>query len=320
MNPWVFIVGSPRSGTTLLARVVEAHPQIAILHETGWIPRFFRRRTGLTPEGFATVDLVSLLVAHPRYYRFSRLGIDRQELERLIGSGEQVCYARLVSELFSLCGQALGKPLVGDKTPDYVRDIAILHTLWPEAKIVHLIRDGRDVCLSWTNWKRKIPRLESLFPTWSVDPVTTAALWWERNVRAARASGHALGPDLYYEVCYETLVTDPEREAQRLCAFLGVSYEDAMLRFHEGRTRTDPGLSAKDAWLPITAGLRDWRTQMPAEDIERFEAAAGDLLEELAYPRAFARPRTEAVHWASGIREQFARYRDFRESQGPADD
>jgi hypothetical protein len=313
MNPWLFIVGSPRSGTTLLARIIEAHSQIAIIHETMWIAPFFKKRVGLTPEGTVTSDLITHLLAHSRFSRFSRAGIDCQKLERLIGSGPQVSYARLVSDLFGLYGQACGKALVGDKTPDYVRDVDVLHSLWPEAKIVHLIRDGRDVCLSWTSWKRKIPRLQSLFPTWSEDPVTTAALWWERNVRAGRASGRAVGPDLYYEVRYETLVKDPEREVQRLCTFLDVHYEEPMLRFSEGRTRADPGLSAKDAWLPITAGLRDWRTQMAAEDIERFEAAVGDLLEELAYPRGVARPTGEAVQRASRIRERFARYREFRE-------
>ena len=73
-------------------------------------------------------------------------------------------------------------------------------------------------------------------------------------------------------------------------------YADTMLEFHEGRTKTKPGLDAKRAWLPITSGLRDWRSEMPTEDLERFEAAAGDLLDELGYERlpqpGTASPRT----------------------------
>ena len=59
-----------------------------------------------------------------------------------------------------------------------------------------------------------------------------------------------------------------------------------MLEFHRGRTRTDPGLSAKDAWLPPTTGLRDWRTDLAPADVELYEAIAGDLLSSLGYERA----------------------------------
>ena len=75
-----------------------------------------------------------------------------------------------------------------------------------------------------------------------------------------------------------------------------------MLRFHEGRTRMEPGLDAKAAWAPITAGLREWRSQMPAQDVERFEAATGDLLDELGYSRAVPRPRPETLEHASRMR------------------
>jgi hypothetical protein len=92
-----------------------------------------------------------------------------------------------------------------------------------------------------------------------------------------------------------------------LCAFLGLPYDEAMLRFHEGRTRAKPGRDAKHAWLPISPGLRDWRCQMPAEDLERFEAAAGGLLDELGYARAIPRPRPEILEHASYIRNLLAR-------------
>jgi hypothetical protein len=80
-----------------------------------------------------------------------------------------------------------------------------------------------------------------------------------------------------------------------------------MLRFYEGRIRTEAGLDAKNAWRPITPGLRDWRIQMPAEDVERFEASAGDLLDELGYPRAVHQPGADALEQAARIRELFVR-------------
>ncbi|MGH2967791.1 MAG: hypothetical protein ACRDK0_01825, partial [Solirubrobacteraceae bacterium] len=76
-------------------------------------------------------------------------------------------------------------------------------------------------------------------------------------------------------------------------------------RFHEGRTRSAPGLSTKRRWLPPTAGLRDWRTQMSGPDVDRFEAAAGELLDELGYERAARRAGPELVALTQRVRRQF---------------
>ena len=303
MNPFAFIVGSARSGTTLLRRIVDAHPQIAILREQHWLPKWFEWRKGVTPEGFATPELVSELI---KYEKFARLNISREQLEGLLISDEPVKYSDFVTGVFDLYGQAQGKPLVGDKTPVYVERMPTLHVLWPEAKFVHMIRDGRDVCLSILDWKKR-DRTPGRYATWEDDPVSTIALWWKRRVRLGREAGASLDPGLYHEVRYESLVARPAEECEALCSFLGVPFDDAMLRFHEGRTKMKPGLDAKKAWRPITLGLRDWRAEMPAEDLERFEAAAGDLLEELGYERALPNPSSRALEHAARTRETFSR-------------
>jgi hypothetical protein len=206
--------------------------------------------------------------------------------------------------MFALYGRIKGKPLVGNKTPTYVRRIATLHGLWPRAKFVHLIRDGRDVCLSVLNWNHAY-RAAGRYLTWPEDPVVTTALWWKRKVRLGRQGGQPLGPDLYYEIHYENLVAHPADECGKLCRFLGLAHDPAMLQFYVGRVRDDPGLDAKQAWRPVTPGLRDWRSQLPAEDVERFEVVAGDLLEELGYPRACAHPSPDVLQRASRIRDVF---------------
>jgi hypothetical protein len=205
--------------------------------------------------------------------------MDVTALEMLMTDG--VGYADFVSALFDRYGESRGKRIVGDKTPRYVLSLPTLSRLWPTAKFVHLIRDGRDVSLSVLDW-RKGPRK---FPTWQSDPISTLGLWWEWHVRLGREAGASLGDERYYELRYEALVADPERECQPLCDFLGLDYEPEMLRFHEGRTKSKPGLSAKKAWLPVTLGVRDWRAQMSTDDLSRFQAAAGDLLDELGYER-----------------------------------
>jgi hypothetical protein len=305
-NPYLFVVGCPRSGTTLLRRMLDAHPEIAITPETHWITRSLERGIGVTPNGLATPALISHLVASPKFHR---TGIERADLESLLRRSRPVPYTDFVRGFFDLYGRLQGKALVGDKTPGYVRRLPLLHALFPETRFVHLIRDGRDVVLSALAWRRA-SKLASRLSTWKAHPVATAALWWERHVRSGREAGAALGAAVYYELRCEALIADPAREAESLCAFLKLRFDEAMLRFHESRRRREPGLSAKKAWLPPTPGLRDWRAEMSREDVERFEAMSGDLLDELGYPRAVPDPSPEAHQLAAKIRS--ALDEDFR--------
>lgn len=303
-NPFVFIVGCPRSGTTLLRRMVNAHPQIAITRETHWISRWFKTRTGLTPEGMVTPELIPSLF---QYHRFPALSLAREEVERLTASGDPLSYADFVTALFDLHGKKQGKPLVGDKTPGYVRNIPLLHSLWPKVRFVHLIRDGRDVCLSMRHW-RMAERALGNYPTWAEDPVSTIALWWEWHVRLGRLGGLSLAPGQYWELRYESLVSQPEKACMALCNYLEIPFDGAMLRYNEGRTRECHKLSANKAWLPPTPGLRDWRSQMDPHDLERFEAVASELLDELDYPRGISRPEPEWLKHACFMRDLFTRH------------
>ena len=303
MNPYLFMVGCPRSGTTLLRRMVDSHPRVAIpTSEQHWLVKWHERGRGVTPEGKVSPDLVSDLFS---YKKFAKMGLAREDLERVAGDDGPVAYSEFVSGVFDLYGRSRGKPLAGDKTPGHVRRIPELHALWPRAKFVHLIRDGRDVGLSVLGWDRS-SKLADRLVTWKEDPLTTVALWWEDMVVRGREAGARLGPDLYYELRYEDLIEDPETECARLCGFFDLPYDEAMLRFHEGKVKARPGLSAKKAWLPVTSGLRDWREQMSGEDKERFEAAAGGTLEELGYPRALPDPTPRAREHASKVRAALA--------------
>jgi Sulfotransferase family len=302
LNPFVFIVGCLRSGTTLLRRMADAHPQLAVIHETQWLPRWYERRIGITADGRVSPELIDRLLEFPR---FSELRIEREELEHLLDGGRPVSYSSFVRGIFDLYGKAQGKSLVGEKSPGYVRYLPTLHELWPHARVVHIVRDGRDVCQSVMNW-RKADRNPGKFTTWTEDRVTTAALWWEWHVRLGREEGRRLSADRYHELKHESLVADPARECARLSSFLGLPYDEAMVRYQEHRVEGSWGRSAKGRWLPPTPALRDWRSQMQAGDVERFEAAAGDLLGELGYPRAFPRPTRAALEHAERLRGRFA--------------
>jgi hypothetical protein len=262
-----------------------------VIHEARFVPGWFRHRRGVTPEGFVAPELVEMLVA---FERFEHLEVDREQLEQLVAGRREMPYSAFVTGLFDLHGKALGKRLVADKSPRYVRNLPTLHELWPAARFVHLVRDGRDVGLSVLSWKKVVVRGELVanLPTWEEDRTTTVALWWERLVRLGREDGAQLGEAQYHELRYEALVADPASVCERLCAFLGVPYDETMVRDHEGR--------------PPTPGLRKWRMQMPPEEVERFEAAAGELLEELGYPRASPRIDGGVRRHAERMRELFS--------------
>jgi len=303
-SPYLFIVGCARSGTTLLHRIVDAHPLVAITPEMHWVSNRLQTED---PRGerLVTPEVIAELAEHKR---FSHFELDRADFEGLLGPDESVPYRAFIGRLFGLYGRVREKPIVGNKTPAYVRHLLELHGLWPEARFVHIVRDGRDVYLSVLNWK-KANRTAGRFSTWEEDPVSTTALWWERKVRSGQEAGATLGPGLYHEMRYEDLIQDPEGECRALCGFLDLPYDAAMVRFSEGKTRTDlpdARKTPKKAWLPITFGLRDWRTQMEVGDVERFEAVSGDLLDEIGYERAFPEPGPEALEHAARMRESFA--------------
>jgi len=279
-NPYVFIVGCPRSGTTLLRRMINAHPLIAITRrETHWVTACFRKRIGITADGMVTESLISWLMS---YERFQYMNISRTELDAMLEAQPVLPYADFVSRIFDRFATHEGKNLAGDKTPGYARDLPMLHELWPGVRFIHLIRDGRDVCLSLLDWPKSSRVVGRFFP-WANDPILSAALFWEGHVIPARQAGSALGPNLYMEVRYEDLVSQPDKQSAALCAFLDVPMSERMLLADDRRRKLRPGLDAKHARLPPTTGLRDWRAQMRPEDAARFEAFAGGLLTELGY-------------------------------------
>jgi hypothetical protein len=304
-NPALFIVGCPRSGTTLLQRLVDAHPDIAVIPELEWIPRAGDGYVEPAPEDPVPAELLRRLAARGRFGKYTPLPFAPGELEPFASGERSVGWRELMTRFYDGWAVARGKPLVANKTVDHVPRIAFLHRMWPSARFVHLIRDGRDVVLSALAWRRA-EKLAARFSTWREHPVATAALWWEWQVRLGREAGAALAPRSYGELRYEALAADPETAARRVCELAGVPYADRMLRFWEGRApATDGRATAKHRWLPPTPGLRDWRTEMAPDDVARFEAVAGDLLDELGYARGAPPARGDARAEAARLRARF---------------
>jgi Sulfotransferase family len=134
--------------------------------------------------------------------------------------------------------------------------------------------------------------------------VADFACQWRSEVLAARRLGHRVGPGRYAEIRYERLVEDPERELRSVCAFAGIELEPGMLEYAD---EVDVSSKPHQQSLrrPPTPGLRDWRSQMAAEDVRAFDEVAGDLLRELGYGASTepsARGRVRRLGYAARIR------------------
>jgi hypothetical protein len=276
-NPYVFVVGCPRSGTTLLQRMLDNHPELTVANDTHFATRAAKQTLRKDANPPLTAELVSAVKHYRRTYR---MGLDDAEITEAARHCDT--YAEFVSRLYDLRGSKKGKPLSGEKTPDYCRQMSVLHALFPAARFVHIIRDGRNTTLSTLNWASEA-KGPGKWQFWQDDPVATCALWWRWQVGTGQREGRALGSDLYLQLRYEDLVTDPERELSNIARFLHLPYSDEMVNYHAGKTRHEPGLSAKSAWLPPVQGLRDWRREMSEEDVGVFEGIAGDLLRDNSY-------------------------------------
>lgn len=304
INPCVFVVGCPRSGTTLLQRMLDNHPQLAVANDAAFILKTLkvvyqikksRIKEGRDPA--LTPQVVDFLL---QYDRFARMRLPEDRVREAAAKCDT--YGAFVSALYDEFARIHGKPLAGDKTPDYARRLPMLHGLFPQAKFIHIIRDGRDVALSTLEWTAVDNKGPCNFALWDEQRMGTIAMWWRWLVGTGRKDGAALGPSLYREIHYERLVDEPEPTLRELLDFLGLPFAGEMLRFHEGKMSNAPALSAKRAWLPPTRGLRNWSSQMKQEDVALWEFLASDLLTELGYARGNGAPSAAVLATAEYCR------------------
>lgn len=266
------VLGVSRSGTTLLKAMLDAHSQLAIPSESYFLPQLWDRH-GERPEREAFVEDLR------RLERLREWGVAPEDVRARLP--ERPTFAEAVQSIFQLYAESRRKSRFGEKTPLYMQHLDVLERAFPDARYVHIVRDGRDAALSLLAMRRK-PRFNLSRPR----GVGDFACAWRREVRAARRFGHT---HPYLELRYEDLVIDPESRLREVCGFLELEFEPAMLEYHR---REDPSLYADHPRLaePPVRDTRSWRREMRPADVELFEAIAGDLLAELSYERAHRTP------------------------------
>jgi len=285
--PSPFVVGVTRSGTTLLRLMLDAHPQLAVPPETHFLPDLI----STCKTGPVTADrCTQAIVSHRRWPDFQ---LDADELRERLRATAGLDVTACARGFYELYAERAGKERWGDKTPGYLRRMRTIAKVLPEARFVHLIRDGRDVAVSITALH------------FGADTVRQAAERWVKRIDDGRAKGARVSH--YLEIRYEDLVLEPEPTLRQICDYVELPWDPRMLDYHSRAgdrlteiTRDLPrsdqrdedvipaaqrvGIHALAQRPPQADRVGRWRSELSADDQAVFSQVAGELLEELGYP------------------------------------
>ena len=298
--PPFFVVGNPRSGTKMLRELLNASPDLWMSEvESHFIPKFTRAIAGygdLADRGqFAR--LATTLRGTRAFWQWERRGVHITD-DEWFAACPRHDWPGIITGLFR-CVHRREMPnppkpweeiVWGDKTPVYMGELPLLAALFPDARVVHIVRDPRDCVLSTET-------------AWGNAPLRTAQEWADR-VRRCRAAGGALGAGRFLELRYEDLTDDVRTQLGRIFDFLGVpTPADAgrLLRVPENLGAT------KGAREVVAGNQRKWATQMTPALRRSIEEISGDLLDAYGYEREYPTLATRPV---PGLRMAVYRVRD----------
>jgi hypothetical protein len=282
--PAPFVVGVPRSGTTLLRLMLDSHPQLHVPAETHFIKALAELSAEQPDLRSAFFEVVT------GSNRWGDFHLDAAELRRRLAGIEPFSLRDGLRCFYQLSAERAGKARWGDKTPAYLLHLRSIQELLPEARFIHIIRDGRDVAVSvrqlW--WK----------PEAGID---RQAKEWVRKIRKARQDGAHCR--YYMELRYEDLVREPETTLAAICDYLELPYDAAMLSYHQSAAEKLAQLQTRDRGSgdrnvtqeermkihaqahkpPTEERIGRWKAELPREEAEQYHRVAGEMLTSLGY-------------------------------------
>jgi hypothetical protein len=265
----LFIVGNPRSGTKLLRDLLNRHPSIALFPRESHCFPFFARRAGRYGD---LLERRAFNAFHAEFRqttfhaRMAKAGY-RFEEEAWFAQLEGGSYRDALTALFTYYAQMTGKPIVGDKTPAYLNQVPLLSGLFPGARFIHIVRDPRDCS-------------ESMHRVWGKN-MLRGVQRWKDQVRRFRRDAAACQVNCL-ELRYEDLLERPAETLERVCAFVGVAFDPAMLTLAKPAERRGEAR----ALTIVGSNAGKWRKRLGAAQVEAIERIAGKLMQELGYPPA----------------------------------
>ncbi len=278
----IFVVGVPRSGTTLLAAILAAHSNMSCGPETHFfrwlaktdVDQILNSETWPEPAiNFICSITRKSFSANDSKYLIDKYQVEKQDITRYLENKEP-SIAHVLSAITEPYMMAMKKSRWVEKTPDHIEHVQLIRKYFPEAPIIRIIRDPRDVALSLT----KVP--------WGAQTPLEALLLWKR---LDEASEEFFSTDhLCYTIHFEDLVLSPQEELQKLCQFLGEEFEEAMLDTSStGKQINSRNVPWKDkVSQPIDASRTSvWRDKLTKQENQLAEAVLGDRMKVYRYPR-----------------------------------
>ena len=292
MRP-VFIFGCDRSGTTFLGSLLGSHSRCVATLESQFV--FDSYRSSHINKTF-DLDRAAAKIKQNFRFRLWNLDLDVDEARR---QGVD-SYAKLIVFLTKTYARALGRAEADiwiDHTPHNCEHAFYLAQLFPEAKFVHIVRDGRAVTASL----KELP--------WRYHGIGKISRYWVGQVGQGVAAETYLGPDTCVRVRYEDLITNPEAVLKDLTPFLGLEYEPEMVM---GQGFGPPALTASQHALVGKPAdpkrINAWEKKLSSREIEVFEASSGDMLAYLGYAPKFgvyARGQTRRERYRERLLDVF---------------
>jgi hypothetical protein len=311
-SPVFFVVGHQKSGTTWLMRMLDAHAEILCRGEGRFFGAEWRQKSVRRIDARRPPSSLYNAVLDAKYLKF---WVERSVWSRDGDADEHLKNLTRMAIDYFLLGELArtGKRLVGDKSPLLVPEtIEEISAIYPDARVVHIIRDGRDAVVSalhhsWNFGKKvKNDEVSAKREAYREDPdrmlnsgeslfagnsLARMAGEWAARVGRSVEDGPALLGENYTEVRYEDLLSRPEEEVRRLLGFLGAGADDETVRrcvdaasfekLSRGRERGE-----EDPTSFFRKGVAgDWRNTFTEQDRRVFEEMAGDLLAQLGYEK-----------------------------------
>jgi len=219
----IFIVGCERSGTTMLRLILHSHANIAIPPQTKFIKKVYKRRLffgNLSKLNNRSKILKWFSDNHNNKTKIIDLGLDSSDIQNeIIKSGNSL--GSILSTIFKLYSKQNNKIRWGDKHPYYIKYLDQLFKLFPDAQVIHIVRDGRDAVAS----------LKSM-PWWKNNSIYSM-LNWQEAIISGRKAKFKYGSDQFIEIRYEDIIDDPEKNIEILCNFLVEEFLPKMLEFYK---------------------------------------------------------------------------------------
>lgn len=274
----IFIVGTNRSGTTLLRLMLNAHFRIAVPEEISYFQSFMAgvpieswRTPGLSEEAYRTF-VGEVLDTNAAVFDT----MDRNALKAAVMDGEgrdlRTPYARLLGEW----AQAQNKPRWGEKTPGNLFFVDILLEMFPDAQFIHVVRDPRAGVASMQE--------VDFFP----NNVFFNALSRAKHHRVATYFASRVPAAQWISIRYEDLVSDAESVLRTLCTFLGEPFDPTMLQYHRSSAtfmKADAATSFNAAATrPVTTAMVDkWKEKLSAREVALVETICRAEMERYDY-------------------------------------